>query len=136
MVPCGMFSRDRRELGEWPTMYGAPIDSGFVWQDTDGDGGMSPSEFAVIRGPNAATLDGVWGTWVDDAGGLWVASEDHFLLGEAATESVSRGCFEGRVLVFLASLLQHGSLFRAYHLLAACVTTSGACTGAVSPSHS
>lgn len=78
-VPCGLFSKDAGVVGAWPATEGAPVGSGFVWQDDDGDGLMRAAEFTALSG---LRLGGVWGSWEDESGNLWVVSEDHWMLGE------------------------------------------------------
>ena len=88
-VPCGLFSKDAGVAGAWPATQGAPVGSGFVWQDDDGDGLMRAAEFTAL---SDLRLGGVWGSWEDEAGNLWVVSEDHWMLGELPARSN-----EGRV---------------------------------------
>ena len=90
LVPCGLFSKDTKASGEWPTKHGAPIDSSFAWQDDNCDGQMSPNEFQSFINFN---FGGVWGVYVDDDGTLWVSSEDSWVIAWSALPELSAcGC--------------------------------------------
>ena len=90
LIPCGIFSKGDYSNGEWPTMYGAPVDSGFAWQDDNCDGHMSLPEFHSFAG---FSFFGVWGVYVDEEGTLWVSSEDSWVIAWSALPELSScGC--------------------------------------------
>lgn len=70
-IPSGLFAkRHLTPKDHWPPQQ--PEKGEWIWRDANGDGAFEPEEYSIHEGQDAPASQG-W--WVDQAGGIWLATE-------------------------------------------------------------
>ena len=65
--PAAMFAKSNYRHGDWRKLP-QPVNSRWLWRDTNGDGDFQSDEFFDADGVNDPES---WAWWVDEAGGVW-----------------------------------------------------------------
>jgi len=71
-IPSGLFAKSHlKEKDGWPPHQ--PKRGEWIWRDTNGNGAFDADEFATNKGNEDVPAAQGW--WVDQAGGVWLATE-------------------------------------------------------------